>query len=73
MADLATPSAATMGTINAGATPDTPKQQTIAKPEKPDEAAFKAELEKLRKALSAAQESTVRSPVLLDLLSRVFA
>lgn len=65
MADLATPSAATMGTINAGATPDTTTKQAITKPEKPDEASFKAELEKLRKALGDAQESTVRLLIFL--------
>ena len=60
-----------MSTINAGATPDNTKP-SITKPEKPDEASFKAELEKLRKALADAQEATVRSRIFFVAHPRVF-
>lgn len=54
MADLATPSAATMGTINAKADPSSKSQ--VVKPERPDEDAYKKELAEAEKALSGVQE-----------------
>ena len=60
MADLATPSAATMSTIDAGA--DKPQKPTKAKPEKPDESLYKESLAQAEKAYSVAQEKFVRHP-----------
>lgn len=63
MADLATPSAAAMTTMDASAETAAPSlevKQHAVKPEKPDEGVFKAALEKARKALTDAQASTVR-------------
>ena len=59
MADLATPSAAAMGTMDATAPIDNKKQPAFTKHEKPDETVYKVELEKARKALADAQEHTV--------------
>ena len=59
MADLATPSAAQIGT--SGAAKTAPKQASaVVKPEKPDEEAYKAELAKAEKELKAAEERMVR-------------
>jgi len=58
MADLATPSAALISTMDATAEEAT--KQHASKPEKPDESAFKESVEKARKALASAQEATVR-------------
>ena len=58
MADIATPSAATMSTIDAGAEP-TEKSQKV-KPEKPDESKYKEDLSKAEKEHAAAQEKMVR-------------
>ncbi len=57
MADLSTPSAATMSTIDAGAEPVQKPQKS--KPEKPDEEQHKDSLEKADRALAAAQERLV--------------
>lgn len=57
MADVATPSAATMSTTNAGAEPAS-KPQKI-KPEKPDEQTYKEDLAKAEKEHTAAQEKVV--------------
>lgn len=58
MADLATPSAASISTIDAGAEPS-PKAQK-SKPEKPDEQAYQESLTKAEKEHKAAQEKVVR-------------
>lgn len=58
MADIATPSAATMSTIDAGAEPSQKAQKT--KPEKPDEQKYKESLGKAQKEHAAAQEKVVR-------------
>ena len=57
MADIATPSAATMSTIDAGAEPVGKTQK--AKPEKPDESKYKEDLAKAEKEHAAAQEKVV--------------
>ena len=64
MADVATPSAIAMSTINAGseATPEKTSETPAArvgKPEKPDEATYKKTLSEAEKALDAAQEKFV--------------
>ena len=62
MAELATPSAAQIGT--SGAAKTAPKQTSaVVKPEKPDEEAYKAELAKAEKDLKAAEERMVRLSV----------
>jgi len=62
MAELATPSAATMGTMNAGADgPPSAKAPFSSKPERPDEEAYKKELAEAEKALTSVQEKQVRS------------
>lgn len=58
MADVATPSATTMSTIDAGAEPAGRSQKT--KPEKPDEQKYKEDLAKAEKEHAAAQEKVVR-------------
>jgi hypothetical protein len=63
MADLATPSAVSMSTMapdtqNSNGT-ETSSKPAVTRPEKPDEDAFKAAVEKARKALTDAQEHTV--------------
>ncbi|KAG9565327.1 hypothetical protein KCU77_g4144, partial [Aureobasidium melanogenum] len=50
MADLATPSAATMSTIDAGA-----QKPAFTKPEKPDQAEYEKTLAEAQKALDAAK------------------
>jgi len=62
MADVATPSAVIMSTIDAGSEP-THKAQN-AKPEKPDEQHYQEILAKADKEHKAAQEKVVRSPEL---------
>ena len=57
MADVATPSAVAMSTMDGGA-PPTPKPQK-SKPEKPDEAAYKENLSQTEKAYLAAQDKFV--------------
>ena len=57
MADVATPSAATMS-MDAGAEPS-PKAQK-ARPDKPDEQQYKENLAKAEKEHAAAQEKVVR-------------
>ena len=59
MADIATPSAAAMSTIDAGAEPSQKPQK--AKPEKPDEQAYQEILAKAEKEHKAAQEKLVWS------------
>ncbi len=62
MAELATPSAATMSTSNAAEAPSTApaadKTQKV-KPERPDEEEFKADLAKAEKEHAAVQERLV--------------
>ena len=61
MAEFATPSAAAMSTMDAGAdAPNGTSKPAVTKPEKPDEDAFKKAVEQARKALNDAQESSVR-------------
>lgn len=65
MADFATPSAAAISSLDAGAEASTNGTSTPAaskpagRPEKPDESVFKAAVEKARKALNDAQEYAV--------------
>ena len=65
MAELATPSAAAIGTsdiapTNGSSTPTgAAKSNSTVRPEKPDENLFKEAVEKARKALTDAQASTV--------------
>lgn len=56
MADVATPSGAAM--FDAGNT-DKKKAERLEKPEKPDEAAYKASLAKAEKELAASLEKLV--------------
>ena len=58
MADLATPSAADMSTIGAGA--DNIEKTRKSKPEKPDEVKYKSDLEIADQEHAAAQEKLVR-------------
>ena len=58
MADVATPSAATMSIMDAGAEPSSKAQKT--RPEKPDEQQYKENLAKAEKEHAAAQEKVVR-------------
>ncbi len=58
MADIATPSAAAMSTMDAGSEPISDKTQKV-KPEKPDEAQYKENLSKAEKEHAAAQEKFV--------------
>lgn len=60
MADVATPSAATMSIMDAGAEPS-PKLQK-SRPEKPDEQQYKESLAQAEKEHAAAQEKVVRRP-----------
>lgn len=61
MADIATPSAATISTINAGSEPSQkPQKAKPEKPEKPDEQKYKENLAKAQKEHAAAQERVVR-------------
>ena len=60
MADLATPSAATMSTIDAGAERPGRDQKQTGRPAKPDEEAYKKNLQKAEKEHAAAQEKLVR-------------
>lgn len=65
MADMTTPSAATMGTINAGA--DIKPDQSSGRPSKPDDETFKAALEKANKVFEAAQKKVVSPTPPIDL------
>lgn len=61
MADIATPSAATISTIDAGSEPSQKSQKAKPeKPEKPDEQKYKESLAKAQKEHVAAQEKVVR-------------
>jgi hypothetical protein len=62
MAELATPSAAQIGTSGAAKTApkDNSKGNPVVKPEKPDEDNYKSELAKADKDLKAAEERMVR-------------
>lgn len=60
MADIATPSAATMSTIDAGSEP-APEKASKARPERPDEQQYKESLAKAEKDYAAAQEKFVRA------------
>lgn len=57
MADVSTPSAATMSKFDAGATQ--PEKQQKAKPEKPDELKYKEDLAKAEKEHATAQAHVV--------------
>lgn len=59
MADLATPSSATIGTIDAGATTSQSKA-AFSKPERPDQAEYEKTLAEAQKALDAAVDRQVR-------------
>lgn len=60
MADVATPSAIAMSTIDAGSERSSQSPAIrVGKPEKPDEAAYKKTLSDKEKALDAAQEKFV--------------
>ena len=59
MADLATPSAAQIGTPGAAKTAGNAKGTPVVKPEKPDEETYKSELAKAEKDLKAAEERMV--------------
>ncbi|KAL6715105.1 multicopy suppressor of BFA (Brefeldin A) [Lecanora helva] len=65
MADLATPSAVTMSTIDAGSEQQTKPQRS--RPEKPDEEQYKEILEKAEKEHKAAQEKLNAVKAKLDL------
>ena len=58
MADIATPSAATMSTIDAGA--EHPEKAQKQRPEKPDEDTYKKNLQKAEKEHADAQAKIVR-------------
>ena len=58
MADIATPSAATMSTIDAGSEP--PQKSQKSRPEKPDEQSYQELLAKAESEHKAAQEKVVR-------------
>lgn len=64
MAELATPSAAQIGTSGAAKTAPTTKDKSnaapVTKPERPDEEAYKSELAKAEKELKASEERMVR-------------
>lgn len=64
MADLATPSAATMSTIDAGSEPKLDKTAK-ARPEKPDEQQYKEGLARAEKEYTLAQEKLVRNITVL--------
>ena len=68
MADLATPSAATMSTIDAGSEPAAEKAHKT-KPERPDEEQYKESLTKAEKDYAAAQEKFVRLSIYTHLHS----
>lgn len=59
MADIATPSAATMSTIDAGAEHPEKEQKQTGRPTKPDEDAYKKNLQNAEKEHAAAQEKIV--------------
>ena len=59
MADLSTPSAATISMIDAGS--DRPDKQQKGRPEKPDEKLYRENLAKAEREHNAAQERLVRS------------
>ena len=59
MADVSTPSAATMSMIDAGS--DHPEKQQKGRPEKPDEQLYRENLAKAEREHTAAQEKLVRS------------
>lgn len=62
MADLMTPSAVAITTMDSTAETAAPSlKQHAVKPEKPDEGIFKTALEKARKAFADSQASTVRT------------
>ena len=72
MADVATPSAATMAatdtTASTASTASASKtKQQFVKPEKPDEEQYKAELAKAEKEHAASQERLVRTPTFFSI------
>ena len=72
MADIATPSAATIATTDtAASTASTASanktKQQFVKPEKPDEEQYKTELAKAEKEHAASQERLVRAPTFLPI------
>ncbi|KAI4274006.1 MAG: hypothetical protein LQ337_004244 [Flavoplaca oasis] len=66
MADVATPSAATMSTIDAGSEP-APNKATKTRPERPDEQQYKESLAKAEKDYAAAQEKFSAIKAKIDL------
>lgn len=60
MADIATPSAAAMSTIDAGADHPEKDQKASGRPTKPDEDTYKKNLANAEKAHATAQEKIVR-------------
>jgi len=71
MADVATPSAITMSTIDAGSEPTQKAQKS--KPEKPDEQHYQEILAKADKEHKAAQEKVVRSSELCRQIRTAFS
>lgn len=59
MADVSTPSVATLSMIDTGS--DRPEKQQKGRPEKPDEQLYKEKLAKAEREHTAAQEKLVRS------------
>ena len=59
MADFATPSAATMTTMDASADVSTASKTQVTKPERPDEDSYKKALAAAEKALAEVQEKQV--------------
>ena len=64
MADLATPSAATIATAGSPSTLNAGKDKNVptSKPERPDEDSYKTELAKAEKELKSAEDRMVSSP-----------
>ncbi|KAF4552463.1 Hypothetical protein D9617_10g074450 [Elsinoe fawcettii] len=67
MADLATPGAATMSTINAKADAPAASSGSKTKPERPDEESFRTALAKAEKELSAVQDKQKANKAKLEL------
>ncbi|KAK5009187.1 hypothetical protein LTR28_002229, partial [Elasticomyces elasticus] len=67
MADLATPSAAAISTMDAK-----PAKAPFTKPERPDEEQYKTELAKAEKELNASNERMVSVHRVLDKIFLVF-
>ena len=73
MAELATPAAATMSTIDAGASkpaskPASKSKAPVAKPERPDEEQYKKSLAAAEKELQTAKDHLVRASLFYRVL-----